>query len=69
MTIQEKFNKLWDYQIVFIQRDDKPYHWRLWLHKRKMDWSFYKEFEYVVEQPTIEQCLDRAIRYIETWEV
>ena len=60
-TIQDKFDKLWQYRITLIQRNDKRKHWRLWLNK-----EWIKEDIYLIEQPTIEQCLDRAIRFIET---
>lgn len=59
-TIQEKFNKLWKYEITLIQRQDERKHWRLWL-----DWKNEDTYLYICEKPTIEECLDMAIEFIE----
>ena len=67
--MQEKFDKLGEYKITLIQRPDGHKHWRLRISKTNKEWYFTEEYEYVIEQPTIEECLDRAIRYIETGEV
>ena len=64
LTIQEKFNKLWGYELKLIQRQDHRKHWRLWLNRNSPT-----DYEYIVEQPTIEECLDRAIEYMEKWIV
>ena len=64
LTIQEKFDKLWGYEIRLMQRQDEWKHWRLWLKR-----SSPTDYEYIVEKPTIEECLDRAIEYIEKWIV
>ena len=59
MTIQEKFNALGAYKITLIQRKDEWKHWRLWLNRENEN-----DYEYIVEKPTIEECLDCAIEYI-----
>lgn len=63
MTIQEKFNKLWDYNIIFIQLKDSK-SWRLFLTKENEPKDIY-----ITEKKTVDECLDSAIIFIETWKV
>jgi len=72
-SIENKFNKLWKYKITLLQWPAWKSPWRLRIQSPWEDWLFtddvWNDFDYLIEQPTIEKCLDRAIRYIETWEV
>ncbi len=58
--MKEKFNKLGKYEITLVQWQDKWQHWRLGL-----DWKSEDDYEFICEKPTIEECLDLAIKYVE----
>ena len=57
--MKDKFDKLGKYEVTLIQWQDEWKHWRLGL-----DWKNDQEYEFVCEYPTIEECLDCAIAYI-----
>lgn len=57
--MEEKFAQLGKYEITLIQWQEEPNHWRLGL-----DWKSADVYEFICEQPTIEQCLDMAIKYL-----
>lgn len=64
---EDIFNKLWAYKITLLQRP-KDKSWRLWLNSEDTDWTM-NILSYLIEQPTIKECIDRALDYIENWNV
>ena len=59
MTMNEKLYKLSQYKITLIRWKDEWKHWRLGL-----DWNSEDDFFFVVEKPTINECLNEALNYI-----
>lgn len=55
--MEEKFRQLSNYSITII-RWDKNGDWRLGLNWEDND------HEFIVEKPTVEECLDEAIKYV-----
>ena len=58
--MEEKFKKLSKYKITLIRWDDEWKHWRLGLN-----WEGENNYEFICEKPTIDECLDLAIKYKE----
>ena len=58
--MEEKFEKLSRYKITLRQWKDEWKHWRLGL-----DWNSETDYEFLCEKPTVEECLDCAISYLE----
>ncbi len=48
-----------EYDVTLIQWNDKWGHWRLGLN-----WIDSENYEYIVEKPTIEECLKATFEYI-----
>lgn len=57
--MEEKINKLSRYQITLIRWNDEYKHWRLGL-----DWKSKNDYYFICEKPTVDECLDCAIAYI-----
>lgn len=57
--MQDKFDKLGKYEITLRKWDDEWGHWRLGL-----EWEGENRYEFICEKPTIEECLDMAIKYV-----
>jgi len=63
--MKDKFDKLGKYKITLIKWNDEWGHWRMWIDNRNDDKdSDDDESEFICEKPTVEECLDSAIAYI-----
>ncbi len=58
-SLQNKFNKLSAYEVRLIRWNDERGHRRLWLDRVDENNYFF-----IVEKPTIEECLDSAIDFL-----
>lgn len=56
---QDAFNQLGKHKITLIRWDDDWKHWRLGL-----DWKNENDYEYLVERPTVAECVKYAIEYV-----
>jgi len=58
--METKYYKLDKYAIKLVRWNDEYGNWRLGLN-----WNSENDFVYICEKPTVEECLDSAIEYVE----